>query len=374
MKTLAALAASLLCLFLASAAIAKPLSPADREYVDATVTKAMKEERLPGLSLELSGPRGSYTKAYGVADRETGRPLALDDHVRIASITKSFTAYAILLAIQRHEGGLALDDTLSEWIKGVPNGEEITIRDLLDMRSGIYDFTSDKRFGDEFERDPREGFSLAKVVAIINRHQPLFEPGAETSYCDSNYYLLGSILERATGMSAAEAITKTVIRPLGLTHTSFPTTAAMPSPFATGYYAGPKLKGPLEDFTAVNPSVAFTAGAMVSTVGDLHRYGRQLGTGTLLDPAMRRARFHFGRIHTEGGPFLGYGLGLLRFGDWVGHNGAIFGYSTVTLYDRADGAQFAAAANLASNFSGSTLELFGKIAAHLYPKSLRAAG
>jgi D-alanyl-D-alanine carboxypeptidase len=165
-----------------------------------------------------------------------------------------------------------------------------------------------------------------------------------------------------------------VIRPLGLTHTSFPTTAAMPAPFATGYYAGPELKGPLEDFTAVNPSVAFTAGAMVSTIGDLHRYGRQLATGALLDPALRRARFHFGRISDGGGPFLGYGMGVLRFGDWVGHNGAILGFSTITLYDRANGAQFVAASNLSSNFSGSTLELFFNLASHLYPKSVRRAG
>jgi D-alanyl-D-alanine carboxypeptidase len=365
-------AALLICLAFAASAVAKPLSAADREFVDQTVEAAMQEERLPGVSVDITGPKGSYERAYGVADLKTGRPFSVDDHVRIASITKSFTAYAVLLAIQHGEGGLGLEDKVGEWIKGVPNGNRITVRDLLDMQSGIYDFTEDKQFGLEFERNPRMGFTLGDVLKIVNRHKPGFAPGAETSYCDTNYYLLGAILERATHMSAARAITKTVIEPLGLEHTSFPSTAKIPSPFAVGYYAGPELKGPLKDYTEVNPSVAFTAGAMISTIGDLHRYGRQLANGALLSPSLRRQRFELGALPNKpGAPAAGYGFGVLGIGDWIGHNGAIYGFSTVVLYDRKTGAEFVAAANLASNFSGSTLALFGQIAAHLYPQSLQ---
>jgi D-alanyl-D-alanine carboxypeptidase len=110
---------------------------------------------------------------------------------------------------------------------------------------------------------------------------------------------------------------------------------------------------------------------MVSTVGDLRRWGRALARGTLLSHRLQALRLHFGALPNGGGPPLGYGLGLLGFGDWVGHDGAIFGFSTETFYDRANGAQIATAANLSSNFTTPTATLFGEIAEKLYPSSLR---
>lgn len=361
---------SLLVLLGTASAPGKPLSEADRAFVDATVGRAVEAGRLPGFSIEISGPRGSYARTYGVADLRTRRGFRPDDRVRIASITKTFTATAILLQVQR--GRLSLGDRLSEFVSGVPNGGRITIRQLLAMRSGIYDFTSDERFGEEFERNPRMRFDLGDVLAIIRRHKPLFEPGARTSYADSNYYLLGAILERVSGMSAARAITEEVIEPLGLKHTSFPTGAAMPRPFSRGYYAGPDGEGPIRDYTAVGPSVAWTAGAMISTVGDLRRYGRALARGALLNPRLKRARLRFGRIPNPSGPPVGYGLGILRIGDWLGHDGAIFGFSTETFYNPRNGAQVVGASNLSSNFSTPTLAVFLEIVSRLYPASLQA--
>jgi D-alanyl-D-alanine carboxypeptidase len=353
----------------AAAASAQPLSDADRAFVDATVAQTMQAGRLPGLSIQITGPKGDYSQAYGVADTATAQPLALDDHVRIASITKTFTATAVLLQVQK--GRLALSDTLSEYVKGVPNGRRITIRQLLAMRSGIYDFTADPAFDAAFAANPLMPFGLADVLAIIRRHAPAFAPGAKTSYADSNYFLLGAILEKVTHRSVESVITRDVIRPLGLTHTSFPTTPALPTPFAHGYYAGPDGTGDIRDLTQVGPQVAWTAGAMISTVGDLQRYGRQLAAGALLSPAMQRQRLRFGTIPNQGGPSVGYGLGILRVGDWLGHDGAIFGFSTETFVDPKTGAEIVSAANLSSNSSTPTLDVFAQIAAHLYPASLQ---
>lgn len=328
----------------------------------------MEQHRLPGVSIRISGPRGTYTRTYGVADTASGAPMALGDHVRIASITKTFIATAVLRQVER--GRLKLSDTLSKWVPGIPDGGRITVRQLLAMRSGIYDFTSDPEFNRRFEADPRMGWNPSRVLAIIRRHRPAFAPGARTEYADSNYALLGIILERVTGRSVESLITTDVIRPAGLSETTFPTTAAIPSPFARGYYAGADGEGALRDYTLVNPAVAWTAGAMVSTLPDLARWGRVLARGTLLSKPMQRARLRLGTIPNDG-PRVGYGLGILGFGDWIGHDGAIFGFSTATFYERASGAQIAAAANLSSNFSTPTLEIFGQIAAHLYPRSLR---
>lgn len=370
-KPIAGLALLLLSVSLlaAAAAHAKPLSAADRAYVDEVVAKEMSEGRLPGFSVSISGPKGSYTNVYGVSDTATDEPMALSDHVRIASITKTFTATAALRQVE--QGNLALSDKLSKYIKGVPNGTRITIKQMIGMRSGLYDYTMDPQWSSEFEADPRMQFDYHGVVAILERHQPEFEPGAKTVYADSNYYLLGAILEKVSGMSMAKLVTREVIEPLGLKHTVYPTSAPLPSPFSRGYYAGPEGKSAITDVTLVNPDIAGAAGAMVSTVSDLRKYAKQLGEGALLSPKMEKLRLQFGLLSKTPQITAGYGLGIGRFGQWIGHNGGIFGFSTVAMYDPQNGTTIAAAANLASNFSTPTLEAFFLIAERLYPGSLK---
>ncbi|MBV9048987.1 MAG: beta-lactamase family protein [Solirubrobacterales bacterium] len=348
---------------------AAQLSAANRQFVDQAVMRAMRSDRLPGLSVAISGPTGSYVKADGVADLATGAPLRTSDRVRIASITKSFTATAVLEEVQR--GRLSLSDKLSRWVSGIPNGRRITIRDLLAMRSGVYDYTSDPAWNRRFDANPLSPFKPSDVVAIIRRHKPLFAPGAKTQYADSNYVLLGIILEKVTGRPVESVITRDVINRAGLRATSFPTTPAMPRPFAHGYYAGVNGKGRIRDYTRVNPRLAWTAGAMISTLGDLVKWGRVLANGTLLSRSLQAQRLQFGTIPTPNRIPFGYGLGIIRLGDWLGHDGAIYGFSSVTFYDRVTGAEITAVANLSSNFSTPTLDIFGQIAKHLYPASLR---
>jgi D-alanyl-D-alanine carboxypeptidase len=355
----------------AGPAHAAKLPAADQQFVDSTVMQAMQAQRLPGVMIKISGPKGNYEKAYGVANRTTGGPIRVSDHVRIASITKSFTATAVLEQVQH--GRLSLSDKLSRWFHGLPNGNRITVRQLLAMQSGLYDFTSDPKFNRKFNANPLLSFKPTDVVSIVRRHRPLFAPGTQTKYTDSNYVLLGIILEKVTGRSVESVITRDVIDRAGLRHTSFPTTAAMPTPFSHGYFAGVNGAGPLRDYTGVNPKVAWTAGAMISTLGDLQRWGKVLATGTLLSRKLQALRLQFGTIPNGSGPPVGYGLGILRFGDWLGHDGAILGFSTETFYDRSTGAQIVAAANLSSNFSTPTLDIFGQIAQHLYPSSLAPA-
>jgi D-alanyl-D-alanine carboxypeptidase len=365
------LAAALGCVAAgAGPAQASELPPEDRQFVDATVSQAMQSGRLPGVSLKISGPKGDYVKTYGVSDRGSREPMALDDHVRIASITKTFTATAVLRQVQR--GRLKLSDKLNRWVKGISYGRRITVRQMLAMRSGVYDFTTNARFGRRFDANPLLRWKPADMVRIIRANKPAFKPNARTQYADSNYGLLGIILRKVTGRSVESVITRDVIRRAGLRDTSFPTTPNMPTPFSRGYYAGDDGDGPLRDYTRSNPKVAWTAGAMISTLDDIEKWGRQVATGKLLSRRLQRERLEFGTIPNPGGPPVGYGLGILRFGDWLGHDGAIFGYSTVTFYERSTGAQIVAAANLSSNFSTPTLDIFGAIAQRLYPESLEA--
>ena len=132
---------------LASAALARDeFSSAEQSALTAIVEKGMTEQRQPGVIVGIWIPgRGSWTTAFGKADIEANRPMDHADHIRIASITKTFVATAILQLVDQVK--LSLDDTLAPYVEGIPNGEEITLRQLLGMTSGIYDFTRDEQFG-----------------------------------------------------------------------------------------------------------------------------------------------------------------------------------------------------------------------------------
>ena len=151
----------------------------------------MTDNRLPGVAVGVWVPgRGSYVRAFGIGDRATGAPVRVGDHLRIASITKTFTATAALQLVD--QGRLSLDDRLSTFVGGVPNGDRITVRQLLDMTAGVYDYTADEAFGKRFYANPRLPFGPRQFFAILRRHRPAFAPGAGAMYSDSNYYLLGA--------------------------------------------------------------------------------------------------------------------------------------------------------------------------------------
>jgi D-alanyl-D-alanine carboxypeptidase len=350
---------------LREAAAAEAFPDADQSALVAIVEKAMADRRLPGLNIGIWIPgRGNLVQSFGTGDLATGAPMGLADHVRIASITKSFTATAILQLVD--QGGLSLDDTLAEFIEGIPNGERITIRNLLNMTSGIYDFPADPQFMEDITADPLMEFGADDVIAILRRNKPTFEPGAEVVYCDTNYILLGVILEQVSGRKAAEIITREFIEPLKLTGTSFPDTPAMPEPFAHGYYAGEDASGPLEDFTVSNPDLPWTAGAMISTLEDLRVWARALATGSELSPSIQRERLTF-RPFTTGNEGASYGLGILNYSGFLGHYGMIFGYTTAIFHLPEADATFVISGNQSTNFSMAATEIFLELAEHLYP-------
>ena len=263
-----AVAVALIC----GQAWAQPFPPDQEAAIVKIVEDGMAAQRQPGLNVGIWIPgRGEFVRAFGVGDIATKTPMAVNDHIRIASITKTFVAVTTLRLVD--QGKLKLDDSLATWIEGIPNGDRITIRQLLGMRSGIFDFTSDEKFLADFTADPLMAFSPEDVVAIVKRHEPDFVPGEKVSYCDTNYIFLGMIIEKVTGRPVEDVIRDEIIVPLKLAETSFPTTPAMPEPYARGYYAGEDGKGEIRDYTATNPAVAWTAGAMISTLGDLKRLG-----------------------------------------------------------------------------------------------------
>jgi len=301
------------------------------------VAQHLGQGAIPGALVGVWGPgRGTWVEAMGIGDLTTAVPITTDDHVRIASITKTFTGTVVLQLVE--EGKLSLDDTLASFVPGIANGEHITIHQLLNMTAGVFDYIADPVFDPAYQADPEIAFSPEEALAIMRQHPADFAPGTQVHYSNSNTYLLGLIIEQVTGQSAGEAITDRIIGPLGLSGTSFPTTPEMPTPYAHGYDAAAP-GDPLRDVTRSNPAVPWTAGAIVSTLADLHTWARVLANGTLLSPELQRERL-------DGNPMPGarpgldlrYGLGLVTINGLIGHSGGIAGYGSWMLHDPDDDA------------------------------------
>lgn len=334
------------------------------------VRKDMAVNRLPGVGVGVWQPgRGSWVRAFGLADRKTGERARVADHVRIASITKTFAATAVLQLVD--QGRISLDDHLSQFVPGVDNGDQITIRQMLNMTSGIYDFTDDAALAKRFYADPTLRFGPAQFFAILRRHQPAFAPGTDVEYCDSNYYLLGLVLEKVTGQPAGRVITDQIISPLGLTHTSLPTSPALPKPYAHGYFGGLDNTDPLVDKTAVNPNFGFTMGGMQSTLRDLHKWARVLATGTLLSPGLQTQRLQTVPFPNPGSPVeISYGLGIFKLDNLLGHNGAAIGYSTAMFYLPSKRATIVVWGNNSTNVATPTTTIAFDLAEALFASAV----
>ncbi|MCA9861587.1 MAG: beta-lactamase family protein [Thermomicrobiales bacterium] len=304
-------------------------SIADQLTLHTIVQRGMATPRVPGVIAGVWAGSAGWTTAQGIADLRTAEPMMLDGHVRIASVSKTFVATVLLQLIA--EGRATLDDVLEQYVPGVPNGDRIRLRHLLGMTGGIFNFINDPEFEPAYTSDPLIPFTREFFLELLRRNPPKFAPGAGVEYSDSNYFLLGMIIEALTGRSAAQEIDERIVQPLGLTGTSLPDSPAMPSPAPRGYAASagsPELR----DLTESSADVPWTAGAMISTLADLRVWSRALATGALLTPEMQQERLRILPLSFGDGAVFGYGLGIMEWQGWLGHAGAIFGYGTWMLH------------------------------------------
>ncbi|MET9604028.1 serine hydrolase domain-containing protein [Streptomyces sp. NPDC006512] len=304
------------------------LTPAVAAQLDAAVKKVLGQAGVPGVMVSLSAPgKGEYVRAFGVADKVTKAPMATGLNMRIGSETKTFTVTALLQLVD--EGKAGLDDPIGKYVAGVPNGDRITLRELAGMRSGLFNYSADESFFKALTSDPRREFTPQELLGYSFKHPVVFQPGAEFQYCNTNLILLGLVVEKLSGRPLAEYINEEVSAPAGLKRTLFPVGAEFPSPHAHGY-TDQTATGKTEDATDWNPSWGWAAGAMISDLGDLKSWAKTLATGTLLTPATQAQRL---KVTPAGNlPDTGYGLGIFNVDGWIGHNGSLPGYQSLTVY------------------------------------------
>ncbi|GHG50730.1 beta-lactamase [Streptomyces griseocarneus] len=303
------------------------LGPAVAARLDTAIQQVMRETSVPGVVVSLSAPgKGNYVRAFGVADKANGTPMDPGLYMRIGSETKTFTVTALLELVD--EGKVKLDDPIGRYIDNVPNGDRITLRDLADMRSGLFNYSEDEGFYKALTSDPNRPMTPQELLDYSFRHPVQFQPGEKFEYSNTNLILLGLVVEKAGGRPLKDFVHEKVLEPAGLHHTLFPAGSEFPSPHAHGY-TDQTASGAVEDATDWNPSWAWAAGAMISDLRDLRTWARVVATGALLTPRTQAERL---KTLPTPIPGVGYGLGIFNVQGWIGHNGSLPGYESLTIY------------------------------------------
>lgn len=296
--------------------------------LQASLERSVTGLGIPGAVMAVRAPDGTtWSGAAGFAE-VPGTAMTTETHLRIASMTKSFTCTIILQLVD--EGKIGLDETLDQvmarWFApgvidfAIPYSDQIRMRDLMAMRSGMANYSALPAFLALLEQQPPPAVTPQQLIRFSaeSTSPASYAPDTAMEYSNTNCIVLGLVIEQVTGNSYAAELQRRIFDPLGMTRSSFPTDLAMPEPYARGYLSD---GGQLVDATSmVHPTMLWAAGAIVSTAPDVQRWVHALVSGSLISPAMQAARMQMQPGTVEVWP-VSYGLGIYDDQGAVGHYG-----------------------------------------------------
>lgn len=336
----------------------------------------IQEAGIPGALVRVQTPDGLYADALGVSDLTTRAPMDLRMSYRIGSNTKPMVCFVILQLVA--EGRLRLDDPVSKFYTdpafSFPFGDAITIRMLGNMTSGLRSYEFEPQFQEAFSNGKTEwttrellaiAFSLTGTPTAPN---PAFVPGTKHLYANINTVILGDIACRLTGRTLDRLLEERLFVPLAMGSTYVPLSGEFLAPHSRGYSRMLSADGSIEDTTNVSASWTNAAGVVTSTHQDMALWLPVLMRGDGLPEVLKAERL-IG--HVDPGASRVYGFGHLRFGEWFGHNGLVFGYSSFHIANMKTGAVLSVACNIdyttpQQETQGSNL-LISEILASLFP-------
>ena len=314
-------------------ASAVSLTPEVQAKLQKVIDDVRVQFKAPGLQAGVWTDNGQWVGTSGVAKVGTSQAITPADHSRVGSITKTMTGTVILQLID--EGKLLFDDVIEKYVPGMPNGSTATIKNLIEMQSGIPTYTANTSVVNKYSAAPTTAFTQQELVNSVKKSPPMFAPGAQFFYSNTNFVLLGMVIEKVTGKSVSDNFNDRLFKPLGMNATSAPgTSTSLPEPFLSGITEQGDPLGKIKNATNWNPSFAFTAGEVISTLDDLHKWGVALGTGAgILNDETQKMRLE--SVKTTVPPNTAqrsYGMGIVNTAGWFGHTGEIPGYNTVLNY------------------------------------------
>ncbi len=338
----------------------------------ATVSEVMDETLTPGVVILIRKGDQEWAKAFGYRDSKNSEALTTEDHFRIGSNTKTWTGTALLQLVD--EGRISLDDSVAKYINHVPNGENISIAQLLTMRSGLFNYSELEEFNRILDEQPDKVWSPQELLKMAFDNEPYFGPGKGFHYSNTNTVLAGLIIEKITGKKVNDVFKEQIFAKLGLKHSLIPDPkdVSMPEPHARGYLYGSNVStlegfalSPSDqaaarakklmpnDVTDANPSWGWTAGAGISTAKDLANYVKVLVGGGLLSDEMQAKRLASLKATDPSTPAgASYGLALAKFGPLIGHDGSLPGFQSFMGYDPENDVTVIVLANVQGGING----------------------
>ncbi len=299
------------------------------ENLEKLLDDESSNRKLQGAVLVAEGDEIVFAKAYGYADVEDKIENKLNTRFAIASNTKQFTATAIMQLVEQNK--ISLDETIDKYFPGYKYGNKITIKNLLQMRSGIPDYLNEidlfmldkdtinilkeyenSAYYDKYVEDYR--WSSEMILKNLYLTDLIFEPNEEYDYCNTNYYLLGLIIEEVSGMSFENYLKEYIFKPSKMDSSSI-----IPLNF--------DAKGHGSDESGIivaNPKFTYAAGAIYSNIFDMFRWSRALHKGNII------TNESYEEMIT---PVDDYGYGLFIKDNIISHSGLIDGFSSNTQYD-----------------------------------------
>lgn len=296
--------------------------------IDALARQAIADGVAAGLVVAV-GERGNPTfeRGYGLANIEWNAPVTTDTVFRVGSITKQFAAAGVLLLAEQKK--LSLDDTLAKHIPDYPRGNEVTLRQLLNHTSGVHSYP-----GPTERTIVRMGISVPDMVKHLASLGYDFDPGTRWEYSNSNYFLIGAVIEQVSGQSFREFARQRLFEAQGLTHTAVDNNDETIARRASGYARHPTQKGVFENADYIHMSVPHAAGAIRSTAGDLIKWTAALHGGRVLSAASYKEMTTPASVKSLQDANYGLGLHLLeRQGRrLINHDGGIEGFEASLTY------------------------------------------
>lgn len=319
------------------------------------IVEAVRSQFHPGV---LSGvvfgvwKDGKAVATGALGESQPGIPATRDVHFRIGNVVEAQLATQLLELVE--DGEVALDDLVSTWFPSLPNADKVTLNMLVHSTSGYEDYVTTDAFIDALEKNPFQVWEVEPLIQYGMSRPPAFEPGTSWAFSDTNFLLLGQIVEEAAGQPLSEQL-QGIYGELGMDDTALSITSAIESPVLHSYT---NERGPFEDATFWSPSWAPNTGNATSNVDDMGVWAEAVAEGTVLTPKSHELQL---APETAGlGPMTAesyYGMGIIVGGGWVGSNPQLDGYSGIVAHHPATKTTVVVFATIGSE--GNIAEAYG---------------
>lgn len=336
-------------------------------HIIALARAAMKRDDLHAVILSIrDGGDQLVTAALGQS--VTSQPATTAMHFRIGAIAIPYLAIVLLQLVDHKR--VSLGDRLSKWFPRLPHAHQITLADLIESRSGYYDYEKSPQLVKKLYANPFRYFSQQYLIHLGVSHPLVNKPGKGFNYAHTNFVILGRVLQKVTGKPLAVLIKDNILTPLGLSNTDSPATPAIRPPVLEAYDSE---RGVYEDSTYWNPSWTLAAGAiMTSDITDVAKTAIAVGSGTLISRASYRLMITPRSLLTPpGAPKIYYGMGVVLDNSWVLQNPLFAGYNATMAYLPSKKIAIAVATTLGPKASSSTnysTQLTAAIGKYLVPQ------